>query len=571
MIPYIVAALGGYLIANASKRTKFTDGGSVLLAPNGKPSNLTPEQYRLVRTPAFKEWFGFWENDPANASKVLDENGEPKILFHGTDFKWNVFDFNKVGEGSDFLGKGIYLTENYGVANFYANQIAKKRFIVGYEEGIFGSKIPVYDKNAEEKAKEFEVVFYFFVNAKNILFIDKAEIDEKVREILLSALFDIFGDMNYAIRSLNNTLDFIKTDSDKIRNYRGELIYLMEQYPDAKNEIIKYLKSKYDCFVFTPSYEFEKSSENYMNYVVFNSEQIKLADGSNTTFDAENPDVRFEQGGKLKNVNKNGGVITLLKNKTKAPRMGMVYGQDVEPAGYYAIEKKTNIFDDIPQYETVHVTYSNPLIIDVKPDNLVSWKYELSRKYKAKGNRLTEKLKKEGYDIIITRYPEGDYGEIIVLDTNKIQRYDDGGQLGDVNQSNYFNTTTAEFEGINVKDAIQILDEYKKWRRSKNKGTIYSPKYGTLTVDYESERKNAFFESRSLSYYFVSENRDFVIRISDHWSKSKELKSRKLNCGYIRSCFWTNYGQAFRYEMAGQKYASIFIAGICYFKDFRRI
>ena len=32
------------------------------LAPNGKPSNLTPEQYRLVRTPAFKKWFGDWEN-----------------------------------------------------------------------------------------------------------------------------------------------------------------------------------------------------------------------------------------------------------------------------------------------------------------------------------------------------------------------------------------------------------------------------------------------------------------------------------------------------------------------------
>ena len=32
-----------------------------LLAPNGKPSNLTPEQYKLVRTPAFKAWFGDWE------------------------------------------------------------------------------------------------------------------------------------------------------------------------------------------------------------------------------------------------------------------------------------------------------------------------------------------------------------------------------------------------------------------------------------------------------------------------------------------------------------------------------
>ena len=37
------------------------------LAPNGKPSNLTHEQWHLVRTPEFKAWFGDWENDPANA------------------------------------------------------------------------------------------------------------------------------------------------------------------------------------------------------------------------------------------------------------------------------------------------------------------------------------------------------------------------------------------------------------------------------------------------------------------------------------------------------------------------
>ena len=42
-----------------------------LLAPNGKPSNLNPIQYKLVRTKAFKDWFGDWENDPANASKVI--------------------------------------------------------------------------------------------------------------------------------------------------------------------------------------------------------------------------------------------------------------------------------------------------------------------------------------------------------------------------------------------------------------------------------------------------------------------------------------------------------------------
>ena len=73
-----------------------------LLAPNGKPSNLTPEQYKLVRTPAFKAWFGDWENSPETASKVFDENGEPKIKWRGDNNPKNVFDYINYG------GYGVY-------------------------------------------------------------------------------------------------------------------------------------------------------------------------------------------------------------------------------------------------------------------------------------------------------------------------------------------------------------------------------------------------------------------------------------------------------------------------------
>ena len=38
------------------------DHDGKLLAPNGKPSNLSTEQWHLVRTPEFKQWFGDWES-----------------------------------------------------------------------------------------------------------------------------------------------------------------------------------------------------------------------------------------------------------------------------------------------------------------------------------------------------------------------------------------------------------------------------------------------------------------------------------------------------------------------------
>lgn len=62
--------------------------GTYMKAPKGQPTNLNEEQWAQVRTDAFKNWFGDWENNPENASKVVDENGEPKVLYHNTNLDW---------------------------------------------------------------------------------------------------------------------------------------------------------------------------------------------------------------------------------------------------------------------------------------------------------------------------------------------------------------------------------------------------------------------------------------------------------------------------------------------------
>ena len=55
-------------------------------------TNLTYRQWVQVRTPAFKEWFGDWENDPEAASKVIDpQTGEPQVVYHSTLADFDVF------------------------------------------------------------------------------------------------------------------------------------------------------------------------------------------------------------------------------------------------------------------------------------------------------------------------------------------------------------------------------------------------------------------------------------------------------------------------------------------------
>ena len=157
---------------------QYLKGGG-LLAPNGKKSNLTPEQYKLVRTKAFKDWFGDWENNPKNASKVVDENGEPKVVWHNTFEKFTIFDKSKIKK-----------TLN----GFYFAYDEKDAFWFGY------------------RAKPY------FLNLKVV------GVDGRITSL-----------------------------------------------PNIKKQV-----------------------------VIFEPNNIKLADGTNTTFDGSNPDIRYEKGGKAK-------------------------------------------------------------------------------------------------------------------------------------------------------------------------------------------------------------------------------------------------------------------------------
>ena len=77
--------------------------GTFMKAPNGNPTNLNERQWLQVRTKNFIDWFGDWINNPNNASKVVDENGEPLVVYHGTTTpNITTFDLAKTLSGRAF-------------------------------------------------------------------------------------------------------------------------------------------------------------------------------------------------------------------------------------------------------------------------------------------------------------------------------------------------------------------------------------------------------------------------------------------------------------------------------------
>ena len=104
--------------------------------------------------------------------------------------------------------------------------------------------------------------------------------------------------------------------------------------------------------------------------------------------------------------------LEIIKNTKAAPNMGSTFGQDVEPTGTY-VREKTNFVPD--GWIEGNAIINNPLYIDITDDTQIEYKRDLAKQYKAKGGKLTNILMSKGYDAIITKYPDGKSGEIVLF------------------------------------------------------------------------------------------------------------------------------------------------------------
>lgn len=210
--------------------------GTYMTAPNGEKTKLDAEQWATVRTTNFKNWFGDWENDPENASKVVDENGEPMVMYHYTDENFTIFGKDKE------VGKNTF--GNATNASYAATTTVGHWFTSNKQQ-------------PEYMGKPMEC----FLN-----------IVEPFDGYTLEGLADYLNnymseeDFNYYEEDYENVAPIIEAGN----NFREEKI-----------------KDGYDGVVIDDE-EFGGTS-----YVAFNANQIKSAENNNGDFSADNNDIRF--------------------------------------------------------------------------------------------------------------------------------------------------------------------------------------------------------------------------------------------------------------------------------------
>lgn len=115
----------------AEVEAKYRGTDQWMKAPNGEPTKLNERQWIHVRTPSFKAWFGDWEkfagkegsvwNDAdGEVSKAVGSNGEPLVVYHGTNSA-GFMKFNRPG-GSGRGDLGIFTTPEWEGAASYVNK-----------------------------------------------------------------------------------------------------------------------------------------------------------------------------------------------------------------------------------------------------------------------------------------------------------------------------------------------------------------------------------------------------------------------------------------------------------------
>ena len=310
-----------------------------------RPADANPDQTPLfarakkpidqTKTAAFKAWFG--------KSKVVDEDGKPLRVYHGTTADFSEFDRDRGNIESDF-GAGFYFTNtpadvesNYaGIGPDLENKIqleaeriasetdreyddpeviaeAREQWVQhegatmpvylslqnpailgGKGETVLTMEMP-YDESTDEYGEETGTLVNFVVGLRQIA----SRYDDGDVE---SAIDTILGDAGSESISLADALEILKKD-EQFGYYTDENGRL------ASHEIIRQAleRAGFDGIIdrtvdqkFGSQRRIGKSMKGMhdgtVHYIAFEPEQIKSATGNRGTFDRSKKDITFAKG-----------------------------------------------------------------------------------------------------------------------------------------------------------------------------------------------------------------------------------------------------------------------------------
>nr|DAL90951.1 MAG TPA: PolyVal ADP-Ribosyltransferase [Caudoviricetes sp.] len=249
--------------------------------------NVNRKINKITQSKQFIRWFGDWQNSPAKASKVVDNNGEPLVLYHQTEKEFTTFDTKQKGSGEfdSEMPTGIFMkptNNDIGVGGniqipLYAS--IKNPLTVNNRSEL----VKFYDKNVQGYTKAKSAIDS--VNEKY-----KAKFNEEMKR------------ENEEYQKLWNAKKNGEISEEEYQKSisRDALDEIMEEWENKVNEASRNAKALVDDYFKNSNYDgvivnndvgsFGRSTKTF---IAFENTQVKSATDNIGTFDGNNPDIRY--------------------------------------------------------------------------------------------------------------------------------------------------------------------------------------------------------------------------------------------------------------------------------------
>ena len=245
-------------------------------------------------TPEFKSWFG--------DSKVVDDSGEPLVVYHGTNQDFDEFDTLKLGTNTGsygFLGQGLYFTTEVSDAEKYGSSV-----------------MPVYVKSEkllrldDDIHKVAEYLPNLLMKDDKTTFKEASDVSKKFQseaEVKKWKSGD-FWEFSYTFDGKTEYGDSRLSDA-QVENPKNLITFATRDYL-RKNDIpnvdsMGALGNYFDSYSFTKAIiegGFDGVRSAGTNFgdigdeiMVFNPTQIKSAIGNTGSFDPNNPKITHKR------------------------------------------------------------------------------------------------------------------------------------------------------------------------------------------------------------------------------------------------------------------------------------
>lgn len=209
--------------------------GTYMKAPNGKKSNLTPKQWAQVRTKAFIKWFGDWINDPKNASKIVDENGEPRVVYHGTNSIFTEFSKEYSGKNTDHNASNEDYAKTAHIGHWLNSERDNLHFYNHVIDAFVAIKEPLYFNSLEGLADElsyYETAEDFVEMLKNEGYDGVVINDEEIGGVSYCALSP-----NQIKSATENNGEFSESDDIRFRFIGEKGAESLDRYEEATTRL----------------------------------------------------------------------------------------------------------------------------------------------------------------------------------------------------------------------------------------------------------------------------------------------------------------------------------------------